>query len=122
MTSGSSGFAAHPSTIIAQNRALLQQLDSRAREGREKVEGWEAGIRERELMEKRRKAPGWLDGSVRLLEPEKAAGDGKKGVNLMDEVDPSQREEMEERQRKKKKDVDDLGEAMDRAFGRSEMG
>ncbi|KAJ9629473.1 hypothetical protein H2203_001847 [Taxawa tesnikishii (nom. ined.)] len=69
----SSGFAAHPSAIIAQNRALLEQLAKSARDAEHAVTRWEAGIRERELAEKRRKAPGWLDREEKILEPERAA-------------------------------------------------
>ena len=32
---------------------------------------WEDGIKERELAEKRRLAPGWLDREEKMLEPEK---------------------------------------------------
>lgn len=47
-------------------------------------------IRERELAEKRRVAPGWLDSEARLLEPERAGGTGAgaggsgSGINGMD--------------------------------------
>jgi hypothetical protein len=86
------------------------------------VEEWERGIKERELAEKRRKAPGWLDSEVRVLEPAKKTsgvaeiGDAKAKTaepqNLMDDPAPE----------KQDRSVDDLGDAMDRAFGRSEMG
>ncbi|CCF37925.1 hypothetical protein CH063_09145, partial [Colletotrichum higginsianum] len=33
-------------------------------------------IQERELAEKRRVAPGWLDSEARILEPERAGGGG----------------------------------------------
>ena len=115
VTSGS-GFAAHPSTIIVQNKDLLDQLQKQSREARAKVKAWEEGIEQRELAEKRRKAPGWLDSNARLLEPAKAGGPGDAAaVNLMD--DP-----VNEESSKKDTEVDDLGAAMDRAFGRSEMG
>lgn len=114
MTS-SSGFAAHPSTIITQNKALLKGLDSHAIEGKKKVEDWEASIRERELQEKRRKAPGWLDSEMHLLQPEKAQVAQQKETNLMYETADTSEKSFE-------KDVDDLGWAIDRAFGRSEMG
>ena len=35
------------------------------------VSEWEASIRERELAEKRRVAPGWLDREEKILEPAK---------------------------------------------------
>lgn len=112
----SSGFAAHPSTIVAQNKALLEQLDKQKAEARTKVEEWENSIRERELQEKRRKAPGWLDSEARILEPERK----KEEVNLMDDGVDKGDEGLS--QGRKDKEVDDLGNQMDRAFGRSEMG
>lgn len=112
----SSGFAAHPSTIVAQNRALLEQLDKQKADAKKKVDDWENGIREKELQEKRRKAPGWLDSEARILEPERK----KEEVNLMDDGveqgDEGRSKFVKDRQ------VDDLGNQMDRAFGRSEMG
>lgn len=73
---------------------------------------WENSIRERELQEKRRRAPGWLDSDSKLLEPEKAGT--QEVVNILDT--PAAQPE------KAKDDVDDLGAAMDRAFGQSQMG
>ena len=76
-----SGHAAHPDDIVASCRALqahVTQLQEAA--GRE-LRALEARIAARELAEKRRVAPGWLDSEARLLEPEKKtsmseAGDG----------------------------------------------
>ena len=107
----SSGFAAHPSAIIAQNKALLEQIDGSRKDAVAKVRAWEDSIRERELAEKRRKAPGWLDSESKILEPEKATS-----ASLMDE--PQAPRDVAEL----RKTEQDLGEAMDRAFGRSEMG
>lgn len=112
-----SGFAAHPSTIIAQNRALLEQVEKQKTNAEAKVAGWEQTIRDRELAEKRRKAPGWLDSESRILEPEKTR-EKMEERNLMDEPAPVQ----EQSRLAPRNEVDDLGNAMDRAFGRSEMG
>jgi hypothetical protein len=97
-------------------------LEEQGEAGRQKVEEWEKSIQERELAERRRRAPGWLDREERLLEPEKAGGNGSSdgGKNLMDE-------EQDERARRvsgivEEKEVEDLGKELDRAFGRSEMG
>lgn len=46
-------------------------------EGRAVVARWEGRIRERELAEKRRVAPGWLDEEVRLLVPERKGEEGQ---------------------------------------------
>nr|POE87431.1 t-snare affecting a late golgi compartment protein 1 [Quercus suber] len=116
VTSRSGDFAAHPSTIIAQNKALLSQLEREAKEAEEKIRSWEQGIKDRELAEKRRKAPGWLDGEQKILEPERARRENKSAdIKLMD--DPASNET-----ESKTKKVDELGDAMDRVFGRSEMG
>lgn len=50
------------------------------------LRGWEEGIRERELAEKRRVAPGWLDSEARILEPVHRKGEGgiKEGGSIMD--------------------------------------
>ena len=115
----SSGFAAHPSAIIAQNKALLEQIDGSRRDAAQKVKAWEDSIKERELAEKRRKAPGWLDSESKILEPEKpieVKAEGVASLSLMDE--PQAPRDMAEQKRTEQ----DLGDAMDRAFGRSEMG
>lgn len=68
------------------------------------------------MAEKRRRAPGWLDSEVRVLEPERKDGDGDGGkgkgreVNLMDDEQTEVRGE--------RKQGDELGDAMDRVFGR----
>lgn len=125
VTTTSGGFAAHPSTIIAQNRSLLEQIKREGESGKKQVDEWEAGIRERELQERRRKAPGWLDREEKILEPtrkvEGVEADTKE--NLMDDdalqlADESRSQSIAHHQR----ELDDLGAAMDRAFGRSEMG
>jgi hypothetical protein len=116
----STGFAAHPSSIINQNRALLDQISSQRRDGQEKVRKWEQDIKERELQEKRRRAPGWLDSESKLLQPAKKPDDQQKS----DEVDLMDQPEAEvdiQKSREQDKTANELGDAMDRAFGRSEM-
>lgn len=77
---------------------------------------WDQKIKARELAEKRRKAPGWLDADQKILEPERAGtNEQPQPVNLMDDAPPVEVD-------KRENEVDELGDAMDRAFGRSEMG
>lgn len=92
-----------------------------ADDARNTVHKWQDVIRERELAQKRRVAPGWLDVEQRILVPERKAGSGeaagpveqggarKGGVvrakGLMD-VDMSE-----------ERDSDTVGEELDRAFG-----
>ena len=114
----SSGFAAHPKTIIAQNKSLLEQIEKQRKDAEQEVRAWEQKIRDRELAEKRKKAPGYLDTEQYILQPEKPRTESKAAgnVNLMDE--PAESSSVS----KPDKQVDDLGDAMDRAFGRSELG
>lgn len=112
-----SGFRAHPSTIVAQNRALRDQLINSAADARNTFDAWLDGIKERELAEKRRKAPGWLDSNEKMLRPERAgeskdtaAASEPAGSLLDDRVTPP-------RTREDDADVNDLGAQMDRAFG-----
>lgn len=65
-------------------------------------------IDDRELAEKRRVAPGWLDSDARMLEPEKAGGD----QSLMDNESEEQKAVTSQQAA-----VADEGAALDRAFG-----
>ena len=47
------------------------------------VEEWEQGIKDRELAEKRRVAPGWLDRDEKILAPTKVASNAH-GQDLLD--------------------------------------
>lgn len=125
-------MATHPSTIIAQNHALLKSFEKQGVEAEARVREWEAGIQGRELAEKRRKAPGWLDGEQVVLMPEKKKMMGGGGEaqqllppsgSLMDGSETEAELELEGARRGDgDRDVEGLGDAMDRAFGRSEMG
>jgi len=75
------------------------------------VKQWGESIRARELAEKRRVAPGWLDNETRMLMPERKDGKNEAGrdVDLVTGPPPSVVEAKEERNRE--------GEELDRAFG-----
>ncbi|MCJ1314437.1 hypothetical protein MMC25_008119 [Agyrium rufum] len=129
----SSGHAAHPDEIIESCRKLQAHLTKMQDEAENTLRQWKKDIEERELAEKRRVAPGWLDRSEKILEPAKkgaamgAAGGGGGGgghvgsgvgkgaaeTSLMDSLDddggPTIRSLTQER--------DAEGEALDRAFG-----
>lgn len=81
---------------------------------------WEQDIKERELQEKRRTAPGWLDSESKLLQPAKKAENRQEGgeVDLMDQPEAAADIQTS---REQNKTANELGDAMDRAFGRSEM-
>ncbi|MCJ1386824.1 hypothetical protein MMC17_009952 [Xylographa soralifera] len=113
-----SGHAAHPDEIIASCKALQAHLQQIQDDAERTVREWEDGVRERELAEKRRLAPGWLDREEKILEPAKkrnsvAASNAKAAPepNIMDSQDggPAIRSLTEEKTAE--------GEELDRAFG-----
>lgn len=67
----SSGHAAHPDDIIASCKALQAYIQKVQDDADKELKAWEDAINARELAEKRRVAPGWLDSDARILEPEK---------------------------------------------------
>ncbi|KXH64084.1 hypothetical protein CSAL01_01331 [Colletotrichum salicis] len=69
-----SGHAAHPDDIIASCRALQAHITKMQEDAERDLRDLENRIKERELAEKRRVAPGWLDSEARILEPEKMGG------------------------------------------------
>jgi hypothetical protein len=84
----SSGHAAHPDEIVASCKALQAYIQKVQDDADRELKAWEDAIAARELAEKRRVAPGWLDSEARLLEPERrtdsSAQPGNAGGNLMD--------------------------------------
>ena len=76
------------------------------------LQKWQDDIRERELAEKRRVAPGWLDREEKILEPQRRQpGQGQSGSlqeNIMDMQDGSGPPE---------RSLTQEGEELDRAFG-----
>jgi hypothetical protein len=105
----SSGHTAHPDDVIASCQALQQHITKSQEEARKLIDDWEKAIKERELAEKRRVAPGWLDSDEKILEPTKAGSNAQK-QGLLDGVDtnhlaaPAMSPDRE-------------GEELDRAFG-----
>jgi hypothetical protein len=87
----SSGHAAHPDEIIASCKALQAYIQKVQDDADRELKAWQDAIDARELAEKRRVAPGWLDSDARILEPEKkssstgaAGGSEMSQKNLMD--------------------------------------
>lgn len=70
-----SGHAAHPDDIIASCRALQSYVTKLQTDSERELRELDERIRARELAEKRRVAPGWLDSEARLLEPERKGGE-----------------------------------------------
>ncbi|KAF5123325.1 hypothetical protein E5D57_011237 [Metarhizium anisopliae] len=66
-----SGHAAHPDDIIDSCRALLDHVTKVQESAERELQEFEDQIKQRDLAEKRRVAPGWLDSESRLLQPER---------------------------------------------------
>jgi hypothetical protein len=69
-----SGHAAHPDEILASCRALHAHVAQLQAQAEKDLAELTERIKARELAEKRRVAPGWLDSEARLLEPERTGG------------------------------------------------
>ncbi|KAI9802293.1 MAG: hypothetical protein M1833_001799 [Piccolia ochrophora] len=115
-----SGHAAHPDEIIASCRALQEHLQKLQDDAERTLKEWDQSIRERELAEKRRVAPGWLDRDEKILEPERSSS----SVNYekshahdasKDLADPSQMQTDSGNGRVPLPSTE--GEELDRAFG-----
>jgi hypothetical protein len=86
-----SGHAAHPDEIIASCKALQAYMQRVQDDADRELKAWQDAIDARELAEKRRVAPGWLDSDARILEPERknmtsaaAGGEMAQKHHLMD--------------------------------------
>ena len=108
-----SGHAAHPDEIIASCQALqahIQQLQDSAAATLGK---WQEDIQQRELAEKRRVAPGWLDREEKILEPQRTHSAMASQGSASAPSQPS----MKPRTAVPDSVDQDEGRAMDRAFG-----
>ena len=113
-----SGHASHPDDILRDLKALHARIDTMMSDADKEIKEWEERIKARELAEKRRVAPGWLDSEVRVLEPAKKGGavDGKvRGPNIMDSDASSA--EVSRLGESLSDQVEREGEQMDKAFG-----
>jgi hypothetical protein len=123
--STTSARSAHPDDIIASCRALQSHLQHLQDEAADTVRKWESDIHARELAEKRRVAPGWLDAEQRMLVPERR-GDGAE----MDSKNASTQQLSHRGVMPEPVGREDLayaaasreGEELDRAFGSLESG
>ena len=113
-----SGHAAHPDEIIASCQALQAHLQKMQEDAENTLRQWQTDIKERELAEKRRVAPGWLDREEKILEPERkresTIATSYTGIvenSIMDSQDggPTGRSLIDQRAAE--------GEELDRAFG-----
>ncbi|KAK3945760.1 hypothetical protein QBC46DRAFT_276465 [Diplogelasinospora grovesii] len=128
-----SGHAAHPDDIIASCRALQAHINKLQADADAELRALEERIRARELAEKRRLAPGWLDSDARLLEPERKGGDMSVSSLLSSDEHPAggnARSASQQTQQigsghgpggASEMAVPDEGEELDRAFGAMSM-
>lgn len=72
VVSQTGGHAAHPDDIIASCNALKAHVNKLKEDADRELRELETRIREAQLAEKRRLAPGWLDSEMHLLQPEKS--------------------------------------------------
>jgi hypothetical protein len=111
VTSQATGHSAHPDQIVESCRALQEHLKKMQDDSIRAITNWDGEIRERDLAEKRRVAPGWLDveesgrGLVpnRVLSPTQAMES-----HNVEKGNPQQQTEND----------DDGGASIDRAFGK----
>lgn len=115
-----SGHTAHPDEIIASCQALREHIQKVQDDAEKTMNEWEQGLKEEELAEKRRVAPGWLDRDEKILQPSRAniaedsprATPDFRGKKIIDNQDEAERE-----QSRQARTPDPAGEALDRAFG-----
>jgi len=117
-----SGHEAHPDEIIASCKVLQAYIQKVKDDADKELKQWEEEVNARELAEKRRVAPGWLDSDARILEPERKdshqdtikAPSGTHG-NLMDADTISS--EVSKLDDGLMSSVEGEGEQLDKAFG-----
>lgn len=80
----SSGHSAHPDDIISSCKALQDHLRKSSEAAEKAIRDWEQDIRQRDLAERRRVAPGWLDRAEKILEPTKAPSKLSNEQTLLD--------------------------------------
>lgn len=113
--STSGEHAAHPDDILAACQSLEQHLKKTRSDAESTIKAWEESIKQRDLAEKRRVAPGWLDRDEKLLQPSRStASPGGSGPSesLLDSSSADQGASTMPSMVPR-----DEGEELDRAFG-----
>ena len=115
-----SGHAAHPDEIVASCQGLQTHIQNVQDDAVAEIKAWQDQMREEELAEKRRVAPGWLDRDEKILQPKrtsildisKPGEHSMSDENIMDQQDCGQ-----DPQAGNNPASDPAGEQLDRAFG-----
>ncbi|CEI69486.1 hypothetical protein FVEN_g7009 [Fusarium venenatum] len=109
-----SGHAAHPEDIIASCRALSAYVTKMQEDADRELREFDERIKARELAEKRRVAPGWLDSEMHILEPEKSTPVQQQGTGNVPQSHDAQNAQGGNA-------TSDQGAELDRAFGGMEL-
>jgi hypothetical protein len=112
-----SGHAAHPDEILASCRALEADLKKAQTDAQATIREWEESIKQRELAEKRRVAPGWLDRDEKLLQPITATKSQSPPTSSILDQQPSREEAAASGTSPAAVPSSKEGEELDRAFG-----
>ena len=83
----------------------------------EKVGEWERSLKEQELAEKRRVAPGWLDRHEKILQPNRTSLAGMPSAQGQDHNIVDQQEGPRQQRNDARVRQDPAGDELDRAFG-----
>ena len=115
-----SGHAASPEDIIKSCQALQDHIRKTQEDAEKAIQDWEQSLAEQDLAEKRRLAPGWLDRSEKILEPERKASIGSTAA-INDQAKPASILDTDIEGKKPQPALqeiqDSAGDELDRAFG-----
>ncbi|KAL6722329.1 hypothetical protein ACLMJK_001436 [Lecanora helva] len=116
-----SGHAASPEDIIESCQALQNHIQKVQDDAQKTINDWEQSLKDQDLAEKRRVAPGWLDREEKILEPKRTNvvetgtpinAPPKPQTNIMDQED-----EQPQSERGPMAKLESAGDELDRAFG-----
>ena len=82
-----SGHTASPEDIIKSCQTLQDHIKKTQEDAEKAIRDWEQSLKDQDLAEKRRVAPGWLDRSEKILEPERRASVGP-SATIQDQTKP----------------------------------
>lgn len=111
VVSASGEHAAHPDEVLAACQTLEQHLKKNRGDAEDAIKAWEDSIQQRDLAEKRRVAPGWLDREEKLLQPKQSAQAPAHAESLLDSSSTDQGSSIPSMVPR------DEGAELDRAFG-----
>lgn len=112
--------AASPEDIIKSCQALQDHIRKTQEDAEKAIRDWEQSLKEQDLAEKRRVAPGWLDRSEKILEPERRASVGPSAA-IQDQGRPASIMDSKIDDKQTQPALQDsqnsAGDELDRAFG-----